>query len=103
MGSEGQNELRVYATMDVPVSRPDPAMETERVLLVDPRDARTAPSSASPANTGPRNAEQAVWPPPPPPAIDLPDGLPATKAQRIHIDPELIARWREEAKLKEVG
>jgi hypothetical protein len=97
--SHGRNEARAYAVLDVPPARPEPPMAEERVLVVDPRTTSTV--RAARAASSPRNADQKAWPLPPPPAIDLPDGLPATEAQRVHIDPELVARWRAEAKDEE--
>jgi hypothetical protein len=98
--SDGQREARAYTLATVPAPRPEPPLQGERVAVCDPRDSCTAPSSARAAGTGPRNADQAVWPPPGPPALDLPDALPATKAQRVYIDPALAAQWREEARRK---
>jgi hypothetical protein len=99
--SNGQREARAYTLVTVPALRPEPHLEQERVVVCAPRDVRTAPSSARVAGAGPRNADQVVWPPPGPPALDLPDGLPATKAQRVYIDPALVAQWRAEARRKE--
>ena len=101
--SHGQNEARAYAVIDMPPSRPEPPLPSERVLVVDPRMTSTANSGAARTASGPRDPSQKAWPPPPPPAIDLPDGLPATKAQRVFIDPQLVAEWRAEAKLKETA
>jgi hypothetical protein len=98
--SHGRNEARAYAVLDVPPPRPEPPVVAERVLVVEPRATATLRRGAR-AASGPRNAEQKVWPLPPPPAVDLPDGLPADKAQRVHLDPESVARWKAEAKAKE--
>ncbi len=97
--SNGQNEARAYAMLEVPAPRSEPHIDLERVHLSDPRHVATAPSSATRACLGPRNVDQKVWPPPPPPGLELPDGLPADKAQRVRLDPELVARWRAEAKM----
>ncbi len=97
--SNGQNEAHAYAMLDVPPSRPEPPVDLERVHLRDPRRVPTAPIGA--VLTGPRNPEQRVWPAPAPPGVDLPDALPATKAQRVLIDPDLIAQWRAEAKMEQ--
>ncbi len=99
--SGGQNEARVYAVLDVPEPRPEPSMPPERVYVVQPQRASTLRKGAAPVGSGPRNPDQRVWPPPPPPGVDLPDGLPATKAQRVLIDPELISQWREEAEMEQ--
>src|SRR5262249_18221798 len=97
----GQNEARAYAVMEVPPPRPEPRAEADRVRLADPRRVATAPNGTRRPGPGPRNPDQDAWPLPPPPGADLPDALPATKAQRVLLDPDLVARWRAEAKLKE--
>ncbi len=99
--SNGKNEARAYAVVAVRASRPEPTIEVERVQIVDPRHTSTVQLSTSPAGAGPRNLEQTAWPTPEPPAIDLPDRLPPTKAQRVFLDPALVARWRAEAAAKE--
>jgi hypothetical protein len=99
--SNGQNEARAYAVMEVPPPRVVPPVDAERVQIGDPRQVVTAPSGTRRPGLGPRNAEQASWPLLGPPGVDLPDALPATKAQRVLLDPELVARWRVEAKMKE--
>jgi hypothetical protein len=90
--SNGENEARAYAKVELRPSPPAPPVDLERVQIVDPRDTVTVRRAAP--RSGPRDPEQRVWPPPPPPAIDLPDALPATKAQRVILDPALVARWR---------
>jgi hypothetical protein len=98
--SNGQNEARAYAVVVVPPAHPEPEEDLERVQIVDPRHATTAVTGGAPAGSGPRNPEQRSPSPAKPPEIDLPDALPATKAQRVLIDPEVVARWRAEAKEK---
>lgn len=92
--SNGENEARAYARITVPATRGAPLIESERVVLTDPR--RTETVSGSPKSSGPRNAEQKVWPAPKAPGIELPDGRPLMKAQRIWIDPELLVEWELE-------
>jgi hypothetical protein len=99
--SDGRNEARAYAKVVVHSSRPEPSVEMERVQIVDPRLTSTVQLGTPSAGSGPRNPEQTVWAQPEPPAVDLPDRLPVTKAQRVFIDPELVARWRAEAQTKE--
>jgi hypothetical protein len=94
--SNGQKEARAYAVAVVRPAPPEPVAELERVLILDPRQVTTAVTGAVPA-PGPRNPEQKAPSPTKPREIDLPDALPATKAQHVYIDPELIARWRVEA------
>jgi hypothetical protein len=97
--SNGKNEARAYAVVVVRPAHPEPAEEVERVQIVDPRHATTV-TGVAPAGSGPRNPQQRSPSPAKPPEIDLPDALPATKAQRVLIDPELVARWRAEAEEK---
>lgn len=99
--SNGENVARVFVRLEIPASPPGPAMQIERVQIVDPRHTATMPGGPPSSRPEPRNPEQMVFPAPKPPGVDLPDALPATKAQRVLLDPELIAQWRAEAKLKE--
>jgi len=100
LSSNGEKEARAYAKAEVPPSPPEPVMENERVQIVDPRHTVTLPSPLPRLGRAPRNPEQKAWPIPRPAGIELPDGRPATKAQRVFLDPELVAQWRAEAKLK---
>jgi hypothetical protein len=98
--SNGENEARAHAWITVPASPAAPALDAERVVVVDPR--RTATISGPPRSSGPRNLEQKVWPAPKAPGIELPDRRPLTKAQRFWIDPELLVEWeREEAERRQ--
>jgi hypothetical protein len=101
--SNGGNEERAYAVLALPPTCPEPTGEAERVQIVDPRHTSTVRSGDARPGSGPRNLDQKTWPPPKPPGIELPDGLPATKQQRIYIDPALVAEWREEARMREGG
>jgi hypothetical protein len=71
-----------------------PETHAARVVIVDPRwtETRAEPMVRS----QPRNPDQKIWPPPAP-GIELPDRRPLTKAQRIWIDPDLLAQWNQEA------
>jgi hypothetical protein len=95
--SNGMNEARAYVIVVVYPAQPEPILEHERVQIVDPRATSTVRSGAPCPSAGPRNPDQRVWPAAKAPGIELPDGLPATKAQRVRIDPELMAQWRAEA------
>jgi len=101
LSSNGENEARAYTTADVPRSHPEPITETERVQIVDPRHTLTVPSGVPCAGSAPRNPNQKVWALPKPAGIELPDQRPATKAQRVFLDPALVAQWRAEARMKE--
>jgi hypothetical protein len=95
--SNGRNVARAYLVVAVPLPRPEPALELYRVRSVDPRQTPTLAKGAARPASGPRNPDQRTAALPRPPGIELPDGLPATKAQRVLIDPELVAQWRAEA------
>jgi hypothetical protein len=97
VASNGQSEARAYLVVDVPPPGPEPALALERVQILDPRQTSTLVNGAVRAGSGPRNPEQRDVSLPKPPGVELPDGLPATKAQRIFLDPEVVARWRAEA------
>jgi hypothetical protein len=99
--SNGGNEERAYAVLALPPTRTEPAAETERVRIAEPRHTSTLRRAEVRRGAEPRNPDQKTWPLPEPPGVDLPDGLPATKAQRVRIDPALAAQWREEARTKE--
>lgn len=94
--SDGAMNARGYATASVPRSRPDPVPEAERVMIVDPHRTVTVPSSRRHGG-GPRAPEQVRWPEPSS-GIELPDERPLTKAQRVWLDPELVARWKAEGR-----
>ena len=100
--SNGEDEMRVYAKLDLPPRRVEPEVKREdRVQLTDPRQTSTARRSARRA--GPRNPQARTLPPAETArlAVELPDGLPMTKAQRIVLDPAVVARWRAEARQAE--
>ena len=99
--SNGENDARAYAVVELRPSRFEAAGEIERVRIVDPRHTSTVRRGAPGTGSEPRNPAQMAWRPPKPPGIELPDALPATKAQRVLIDPELLAEWRAEARMKE--
>ena len=73
----------------------------ERVQVADPRQTATAPLRAARGRRPAQPPAEGVAPAETtPPAVELPDGLPATKAQRVVLDPELVARWQAEAAAK---
>jgi hypothetical protein len=104
--SNGENEARVYATVDVPPRGVAPGVEEkERVQIVDPRQTATVRRSARRAGAGPRNPQAKTLPPAEttPPAVELPDARPPTKAQRVILDPAVVARWRAQAREEEAA
>jgi hypothetical protein len=94
--SDGALNARGYVTATVPPAPPIPVPEAERVVIVDPRRTATTPTSERPGGN-PRAPEQRLLPEPST-GIELPDGRPLTKAQRVWVDPEVIARWKAEAR-----
>jgi hypothetical protein len=79
----------------VPPSEPRPVPDAERVIIIDPRRAPTLPTDRR-KGTGARAPDQ-MKRPEPSNGIELPDGRPLMKTQRVWIEPELIARWQAEA------
>jgi hypothetical protein len=96
--SDGEDQLSAYVESEVPPSRPEPAVEVERVAFVDPRRTPTVRLNDGRKGSGPRNPEQTALPGDDEPRIELPDGLPLTAPQQVYVPPELAAKWREEAK-----
>lgn len=72
-----------------------PAVESARVQLLNPAEV-PAPGDARVKGAGPRNPDQRTAPVAKGPCVELPDGRPVMKAQRIWIDPELLLKWEEE-------
>ena len=96
--SAGERSMRGYATLRVPPPAPEPHAPEERVVLSEPiRATQVARSRGAP----PRNPEQTRFPAPKPPAVELLDGRPIGKTQRIWVDPEQIAIWDEEERRKQ--
>ena len=91
--------MRAYAVFEAPPARGVPRDEPERVRLTHPR---RVPTDRRPLTIGlgPRNPDQRVWPLPPPPALDFPDGKPSTARQRIIVNPEALARRLAERRAK---
>ena len=85
--SNGEARAAVYTVVALRPPSPEPAAVPERVQLRDPRRTPTARGGTRRPGAGPRDAAQRVWPPPEPPAVELPDGRAATEAQRVLVDP----------------
>jgi hypothetical protein len=97
--SNGEQSLRSYIVCDVPPFRTPPAETEARVVLADPR--LTATAKRGPITSGPRNADEMVWPRPKTPGIQMPDARPLNKAQHFIVDPDLLAQWEQEARGKQ--
>ncbi|MFT3770156.1 MAG: hypothetical protein QM820_32405 [Minicystis sp.] len=99
--SNGRDEARAYAEMELPPPRVEPPLEMDRIAIVDPRRTPTLHLDEPPASSGPRNPEQMTPPAPEDELrVELPERLPLTAAQPVIVPPELAALWREEAKKK---
>jgi hypothetical protein len=97
--SNGEHSLRAYVAGDVPRFRAPPAETEARVVLADPR--LTATVKRGPITSGPRNADEMVWPRPKTPGIQMPDARPLNNAQHFIVDPDLLAQWEQEARGKQ--
>jgi len=95
--SDGERSMRGYACLDVPPPAPEPPAMLARVVITEPR---SGSRSGWPQGAAPRNPEQTRFPAPRPPGVELLDGLPMAKAQRIWLDPEQLAAWDEEERAK---
>jgi hypothetical protein len=96
--SNGETEASAYVETVLPASRAEPALEEERVAIVDPRHTPTLRLDKPPQTSGPRNEAQATLPEPGELAVELPDARPTTTSQLVVVPPELAAQWREEAR-----
>lgn len=94
--SNGETKLALYvAPYAPPAGAPGAVDDGERVTLCDPRSTETVELRALALRRGPRNPEQRTLRSPEP-RVELPDGRPLTRAQRVLVPPELMARWRRE-------
>jgi hypothetical protein len=96
--SNGETEARAYVEAEVPAPRAEPALDAERVEIVDPHHTPTLHLDKQQKGSGPRNDEQTRLREPGELSVELPDGLPLTASQLVIVPPELAAQWREEAK-----
>ena len=98
--SNGEDSTRAYVVCAVPRLQAPPDDEPEaRVVLADPRLTATAKRGA--ITSGPRNADERIWPRPKTPGIQMPDARPLNKAQHFILDPDLLAQSDEEARRKQ--
>ena len=93
--SNGEPVARAYAIVRVPSPIVVPPVELARVEIVDPRRTATLRSDR-PRAPGPRNPMQNAWHAPKRPGVELPDGRPIMKTQRVFVDPELVNQWEQE-------
>jgi hypothetical protein len=101
--SSGQEEARGYVIATVPEQGIASMGPAERVILSDPRRTPTLPVIDGLCGSAPRSPDQATWTPSEGTGIELPDGRPMTEAQRVFVDPELIAQWESDAQRKKAG
>ena len=101
--SDGKATAWAYVLVPAPLSVPTPSAPGERVLLVDPLRTPTVRRNEPRPASGPRNLDQRAWSAPEALAVELPDRRPATKTQRVILDPDLVARWRADARAKREG
>jgi hypothetical protein len=92
--SDGASIARGYVVARPPSPVPILPGVAPRVVIVDPRRVATLRVDR-PTGGGPR-APQQIHLPKRPTGIELPDGRPLTKAQRVYIDAELIEQWTAE-------
>jgi hypothetical protein len=93
--TNGELAARAYAIVPVPSPIVAPLVELVRVEILDPRRTATLRSDR-PRGHGPRDPAQTEWRGPKPLGVELPDGRPIMKTQRIFIDPELDDQWEQE-------
>jgi hypothetical protein len=93
--TNGEPVARAYAIVRVPSPIAAPLVELSRVEILDPRRTATLRSDR-PRGPGPRDPRQKAWQGQKRPGVELPDGRPIMKTQRIFVDPELIDQWDQE-------
>ena len=93
--SNGEPAARAYVVVRLPSPIVAPVVELARVEIVDPRRTATLRSDR-PRGAGPRDPKQKAWHAPKRPGVELPDGRPIMKAQRVFVDPELVDQWEQE-------
>src|SRR5580692_5525409 len=83
--TEGEDSARAYAASAVPEGTECPTVEVDRVRILPPSQTPTVELAALARRPGPRAPEQMVKVEPKGP-VELPDGRPLTKMQRLEID-----------------
>jgi hypothetical protein len=97
--SNGDVAARAYVVCSVPAFAPPPDEPEARVIVSDPSHAATL--RGGPVSSGPRNADEKVWPRPKAPAVQMPDARPLDKAQHFILDPDLLAECEAGAGTKQ--
>jgi hypothetical protein len=93
--TNGEPVARAYAIVRVPSPIAAPLVELARVEILDPR--RTVTLRADrPQRPGPRDPAQNEWRGAKRLRVELPDGRPILKTQRVFVDPELVEQWEQE-------
>jgi hypothetical protein len=93
--TNGESIARAYAIVRVPSPIAAPLVELARVEIVDPRRTVTLRVDR-PQGLGPRDPAQNEWRGAKRLRVELPDGRPILKTQRIFVDPELVEQWEQE-------
>ena len=93
--TNGEPVARAYAIVRVPSPIVPPVVELARVEILDPRRAVTLHGDRA-RGRGPRDPAQKEWRGAKRPRVELPDGRPILKTQRVFVDPELIELWEQE-------
>jgi hypothetical protein len=93
--TNGEPTARAYAIVRVPSPIAAPLVELARVEIVDPRRTVTLRVDR-PRGPGPRDPAQKEWRGAKRLRVELPDGRPILKTQRVFVDPELIEQWEQE-------
>lgn len=93
--TNGDLAARAYAVGRPPPPIVPPVVEIERVEILDPRRTVTLLSDR-PRCPGARDPAQMEWRGVKPLRVELPDGRPIMKAQRVFVDPDLVEQWEQE-------
>ena len=93
--TNGEPVARAYAIVRLPSPIVAPLVELSRVEILDPRRTVTLRGDR-PRGPGPRDPRQKAWQGEKRLSVELPDGRPIMKTQRVFVDPELVDQWEQE-------
>ena len=100
--TNGEPVARAYAIVRVPSPIVAPLVELARVEILDPRRTVTLRVDR-PQGPGPRDPAQHAWRGAKRLRIELPDGRPILKTQRVFVDPELVEQWEQEERNRKIA